>query len=190
MWFFSHHCLGCLHNKSHVGLPERWPWGHWGGECVCLILAPSFLALPILGAVCDAGGNLKPFVAWGYFGGSFPLLGSAMRSAGDSLVLRLGSGSSAAWPACLHVVFLREFYRGWWRCARVDLVLLHFEGLSLLLKGTLVSIWPNAVLSSPFSTHAVASLWKLKKKIEHCLLQLGFYRVPLGIKHAIPSGSF
>lgn len=26
----------------------------------------------------------------------------------------------------------------------MDLVLLHFEGLSLLLKGTLVSIWPNA----------------------------------------------
>lgn len=147
MWFFSHHCLGCLHNESCMGLPERWPWGHWGGGCVCLmsiILAPSFLALPILCAVCDAGGNLKPSVAWGCFGGSFPLLGCAVRSAGDSLVLRLGSGSSAAWPIFLHVVFLCEFYHGWWRCAKVDLVLLHFEGLSLLLKGTLVSIWPNA----------------------------------------------
>lgn len=53
--------------------------------CVMSVLLASVsLSVHILGAVCEAGGNLKPSVAWGHLAP----LGSAVRSAGDSL----GSG--------------------------------------------------------------------------------------------------
>lgn len=187
--------------------PEGWPWGHWWVDCMCkvsVLLASSLLPVHMLGAVCDTGGNLKPSytkVPWGHFGENLSPLDSAARSARtdwDQIRAGLGGpGWSATWLACLQVVFLCEFCPAWWRCASQSAPMEKSESgpqacwSVVLLKGTLVSIWSNAALPLyPLSTHGVASPWKWKKKIEHCLLQLGFYKVPMGIKHTIPSGSF